>query len=97
MGGASPAQSALLSIEQLERSQKLVRGSGEVADSSTARIVNGVDNRGACAANAEFADALAAERATIRIVLVQKDDVDLANVCVDGDVVARQIWLMEEL
>jgi hypothetical protein len=67
-GRASPEASARLTIERLERSEKLVRGGGEVADPGAGRIVDGVDDRGAGAANSQLADALAAERAAVGIV-----------------------------
>jgi hypothetical protein len=83
--------SAKLTIERLERSEKLVRGGGEVADPGAGRIVDGVDDRGAGAANSQLADALAAERAAMGIVLVHEHDVHLADVGIDRDVVVRQI------
>src|SRR5437899_1638008 len=62
-----------LAVEHLERGQKLVRGGGEIADPRTGRVVDGVDDRGGRAANAQLADALAAERTAVRIVLMQED------------------------
>jgi hypothetical protein len=78
-------------VEPLERRQTLVRRGREVADPSAGRVVDGIDDRGASAANSQFADALAPERVAVGIVLVDEHDVHVADVGIDRDAVVREI------
>src|SRR3954451_9946816 len=84
-----------LIVENLERGQQLVRCRRKVADASTGRVMNGVHDRCARAANTELADALASERTAMRIVLVQEHDIHLADIGVHCDVIAGQILVDE--
>src|ERR1700685_2104951 len=83
--------SSRLSVQRFERSQQLVRRSGDVADTGAGGIMAGIDDGCASAADAKLAEALAAQWATVRIGLVQKHDVQRADVGVHRDVIARQI------
>src|SRR6516165_5109236 len=69
-----------LAVERFERGQKLVRRGGEVADASSGRIVDGVDDRSARPADAEVGEFLASARATMRVGLVEKHRIDRAEV-----------------
>src|SRR3984893_7033078 len=91
----NPCHSNLLSVQRFERCQQLVGGGGDVADASAGCVMDGIDDRGARSADAELADALAAERTAVGIVLMHKQDVHLADVGVDRDVIARQILVDE--
>src|SRR5437867_10835899 len=80
-----------LLIERFERAEQLVRRGGEVADARAGCVVDGVDDRRACAADAELAKSLATERAAVRVGLLEKHRLDRADIGVHPDVIARQI------
>src|SRR4051812_45527775 len=81
----------LLTIERLERREQLVGSCRKVTDARAGRIMDGVDHGRARTANAHFPNSLAIKRAAMGIVLIKKDDLHLANISVDDDVVAREI------
>src|SRR5437763_11263618 len=56
-----------LRVERFERAEQLVRRGGEVADARAGCVVDGVDDRRACAADAELAKSIAVERAAVRV------------------------------
>src|SRR5438874_13213135 len=69
-----------LSVQRFEGGQQLVRRGRYVADAAPGRIVDGVENRGRGAADPQLADALAAQRAAVRIGLVEKHHVQRTDV-----------------
>src|ERR1700737_955339 len=84
-----------LSVQRFEPSQQLVRRGGYVADASAGCVMDGIDDRGAGSADSKLADALAAQWTAVRIGLVQKHDVQRADVGVHRDMIARQILVDE--
>src|ERR671932_504749 len=71
--------------------QQLLRRDGQVADTLSCRVVNGVGDRGGDAHDRELADPLDAERVGVRVGLTDKEGVDRRNVCVGRDKVARKV------
>src|SRR6266478_8743264 len=82
-------------VERFEHREQLVRRGGEVADARAGRVMDRVDDRRARAADAELAKPLAAERAAVRVGLIDKYRVDRADIGVHHDMVARQVLVDE--
>ena len=83
-----------LTVEPFERSQQLVWGGGEVAIRAPVALWIAFKTA-APAPQMPVPDALAAERAAMRIGLIQKHDIHRAHIGVHRDVVARQILIDE--
>src|SRR4051812_39324959 len=71
--------------------EKLVQCDGEAADAFAGGVIDGVCDRRRDADNADFANALDAERVDVRVRLVDEDHVDVANICVHRNVVLGDI------
>src|SRR5262245_47905895 len=85
----------LLAVQRFERGQEFIRRSREIADARAGRVMNGVDHRRSCPADAEFAQTLAAKWAAVRVGLLEKDRADGADIGVYRHVIARQILVDE--